>query len=70
MAPFGVTEAKKLATDKGYELVGDALPVDEHFELLGKKDAKFYELQAHRNGRLDRGRLVEANDPKWKSVVR
>jgi hypothetical protein len=62
--PFGVTEAKKLATDGGYELIGEPRPVDEHFELLGKKDSKFYELEAHRDGKVD-ARQVDATDPRW-----
>ncbi len=70
MTPFGMSEAKSLAVGKGYELVGEPRAVDEHFELLAKKDAKFYELRAHRSGRLERARTVEANDAKWKSVIR
>jgi len=70
MPPFGAADAKKLVSAKGYELIGEPLPVDEHFELLSKKDAKFFEVQAHRNGRVSAGRQVEANDVKWKSVVR
>ena len=68
--PFGAEEANKLVTDKGYELVGKLRPVDEHFELLGKKGGKFYELHAHRGGKLVRARLVDATDPKWGSSVR
>lgn len=70
MTPFGVTEAKMLVTAKRYEMVGEPRAVDEHFEVLAKKDAKFYELHAHRSGQLERARTVEANDPKWKSVIR
>lgn len=70
MAPFGMTQAKDLVTTKGYELVGEPRAVDEHFEVLAKKDAKLYELHAHRSGRLERARIVEANDPKWKPVIR
>ena len=67
--PFGVTEAKKLATDKGYELLIEPHQVDEHFELLGKKDDSYYELEAHRDGKVD-ARLVDATDPKWGSSIR
>ena len=67
--PFGVTEAKKLATDKGYELLIEPRPVDEHFELLGKKDGSYYELEAHRDGKVD-ARLVDATDPKWGPSIR
>jgi sporulation protein YlmC with PRC-barrel domain len=61
---FGATEAKKLATDKGYEPLVEPRPVDEHFELLGKKDGVYYDLGAHRDGKVD-ARLVDATDPKW-----
>jgi hypothetical protein len=69
-SPFGPEEANKLVTDKGYEIVGELRPVDRHFELLGKKDGKFYELHAHRDDRLVRARLVDATDPKWGQLVR
>ena len=61
---FGATEAKKLATDKGYEPLVEPRPVDEHFELLGKKDGVYYDLGAHRDGKVD-AELVDATDPKW-----
>jgi hypothetical protein len=69
-AAFGPDVANKLVTDKGYVMVGTLQPVDEHFELLGKKDGKFYELHAHRDGKLVRARVVQATDPKWGSLVR
>lgn len=68
--PFSVLDAQRLAKDKGYEVVGDTRAVDEHFELLGKKDGAFHELDAHRDGNLVTGRRVEAGDPKWGSLVR
>lgn len=68
--PFGLAEAKKLVTDNGYELIGEPRPVKKHFELLGKKDGKFAELHAHRDGKLVRARPVDATDPKWGSLVR
>lgn len=68
--PFGPPEANRLVSDKGYERVGELRPVDQHFELLGKKDGKFYELHAHRDGKLVRARPVDATDPKWGPLVR
>jgi hypothetical protein len=62
--PFGMTEAKKLATDNGYELLVEPRPVGDHFELLGKMDGKYYELEVQRDGKVD-ARLVAATDPKW-----
>ncbi len=67
---FGAVDAQKLVSDGGYVMVGELKAVDEHFELLGKKDGKFYELHARRGGKLIRHRTVEANDPKWGSLVR
>lgn len=66
--PFGATEAQKLASDKGYELIVEPRPFDEHFELLGKNDGTYYELEAHRDGKVD-ARLVDATDPKWGASI-
>lgn len=63
--PFGVTEAKQLVSTSGYELVGEIRPVDEHFELLGKKDGTLYELHAHVDGKLVRARPVQPGDLRW-----
>ena len=59
-----MTEAKKLASDKGFELIVEPRPVDKHFELLGKKDGIYYELVARCDGKVD-ARQVDAADPKW-----
>lgn len=64
-APFGETEAKQLVATSGYELVGEIRPVDEHFELLGKKDGTVYELHAHVDGKLVRARPVQPGDLRW-----
>ncbi len=70
MTPFAAADAVKLVKDGGYELVGEPKPVDEHFEALGKKDGKFYELIAKRDAKITQGRLVDATDPRWGSMVR
>lgn len=67
---FGPADAQRLGAAQGYELVGEPRPVDRHFELLGKKDGKYFELHAHRDGRIVRARPVEAGDPKWGTVIR
>ena len=69
-AAFGAADAQRLVTGQGYEQVGEPRMVDQHFELLGKKDGKYFELHAHRDGRLVRARPVELGDPKWGSVIR
>jgi hypothetical protein len=68
--PFGPAEAQKLAREGGYELVGEPKPVDDHFELLGKKGGKFFELRANRTGKLIQQRTVDASDPRWGTMVR
>ncbi len=70
MAPFAAADVVKLVKDGGFELVGEPKPVDEHFEALGKKDGKFYELIAKRDAKITQGRLVDATDPRWGSMVR
>jgi hypothetical protein len=69
-APFGITEVKALVVKNGYEMIGDMRPVDNHFEVLGKKNGTFSELRVDREGQLKRTRAVEANDPRWGSLVR
>jgi hypothetical protein len=67
---FGDAEAQTLVKGKGYEIVGAPRAVDEHFEVLGKKDGKFYELHAHRDGKVVRDHMVESADPRWGTLVR
>jgi hypothetical protein len=69
-APFGTVEIKALVVKNGYEMIGDMRPVDNHFEVLGKKDGKFSELRINRDGKFNRTRAVEANDARWGSLVR
>jgi hypothetical protein len=69
-APFGIVEIKALVVKNGYEMIGDMRPVDNHFEVLGKKDGKFSELRVDRDGQMKRTRAVEANDARWGSLVR
>lgn len=49
---FGPAEAKKLATDKGYQLKADAVPVKKHFRANATKDGKSYVIDMHRDGRI------------------
>ena len=39
-------------------------------DAYGKKDGKYFELHAHRDGRFVRARPVELGDPKWGAVIR
>lgn len=54
----------------GYEPIGDPVPEKKHFEVLAKKDVKFYEVHAHRNGDVKHERVVDASNTKWGSLVR
>ncbi len=69
VAMFGPAEAKTNITGKGYELVGDLMPVKNHFEALGKKGADFFEVHAHRDGEVKEARKVDKTDPKWGSKI-
>ncbi|WP_439543636.1 hypothetical protein [Hyphomicrobium sp.] len=68
-APFGPAEAKAVVTKAGYEPVGEPKAEKKHFEVLGKKDGKFFALDAHRNGDVKHVHAVDASDPKWGSLV-
>jgi translation initiation factor IF-1 len=69
-APFGPVEAKAMVTKAGYETVGEPKPEKKHFEVLGKKDGKFFAVDAHRNGEIKKVHAVDASDPKWGTLVR
>lgn len=69
VTPFGVAEAKKEATDGGYEVVGAPRAEKKHFEMLAKKDGKYFEVHAHRDGQLKGIREVDKSDPKWGTAV-
>lgn len=49
---FGAAEAKKLATDKGYQLTADPVPMKKHFRAAATKDGKSYDIDLHRDGRV------------------
>ena len=68
--PFGPVEAKAEVTKAGYEIIGEPKPEKKHFEILGKKDGKFYELHAHKGGDVKNIRTVDATDPKWGPMVK
>lgn len=52
-ALFGATEAKKLASDKGYTLTSEPVAEKKHFTATGTKAGKTYELDMHRNGSVE-----------------
>ena len=63
-AAFGVDEAKKLATDKGYTLQGDPVAEKKHFTAKATKDGKSYDLDLHRNGTIRAEIAFNADDAK------
>jgi hypothetical protein len=62
--------AKEMVAKGGYEVVGEPRPEKKHFEVLGKKDGRYYEVHAHRDGSLKGIHRVDAKDPKWGTLVR
>jgi hypothetical protein len=62
--------AKVMVQKAGYEVIGEPRPKKKHFEVLGKKDGKFYEVHAHADGDLKGIHTVDASDPKWGSLVK
>jgi hypothetical protein len=49
---FGASEAKQLATDKGYQVTADPVPMKKHFRAAATKDGKSYDIDLHRDGRI------------------
>lgn len=66
---FSAVDAKKLATDKGYQVVGDAQPEKKHFQMLGKKDGKYYAVDAHADGSVKELRTVDKSDIRWGPMI-
>jgi hypothetical protein len=50
---FGSVEARNVATEKGYQVSGEPVATKKHFTVMATKDGKNYELQVHRNGRIE-----------------
>ncbi len=63
-------DAKAAAVKAGYEVLGEPIAERRHLALLGKKDGKFFELHARRDGSLASMRTVEASDKKWGTLVK
>lgn len=68
-ATFDVAGASAAIAKAGYTVVGEALPVKKHFEALAKKDDKFFEVHARRDGSVDEIKSVDKTDPKWGSQI-
>lgn len=68
--PFGPEEAKAIVTKAGYEVVGEPRREKKHFEVLAKKDGKFFEVHAHRNGKVKHERPVDQANSKWGTLVK
>jgi hypothetical protein len=62
--------AKDMVAKGGYEVVGEPRPEKKHFEVLGKKDGQYFEVHAHRDGSLKGVHRVDAQDPKWGTLLR
>lgn len=69
MAAFSMDDAKKTILAKGYELVGEPQKVSQHFEALGRKNAEYFEVHAHRDGAVKEARKLDKTDPKWGAQI-
>lgn len=49
---FRAAEARKLATDKGYEVTTDPVPMKKHFRVAAMKGGKAFDIDLHRDGRI------------------
>jgi len=68
-AVFSAAQAMKIAADDGYAVIAEPRREKKHFQLLGKKDGKFFAFDAHRDGSLKALREVDKKDPTWGSSL-
>lgn len=66
---FTADDAKKAAIAKGYDVIGTPDAVKKHFEMLGRKEGRYFEVHAHRDGEVKEARVVEKSDPKWGAQI-
>lgn len=67
---FSPDDAKAIVTKAGYEPIGDPRPKKKHYEVLAKKDGKYVEVHAHRNGDVKHERPVDATNGKWAALIK
>jgi hypothetical protein len=52
LASVGWSEAKKLASDNGYQLTTDPVPTKRRLGATATKSGKPYEIDLHRDGKI------------------
>jgi hypothetical protein len=62
-------EALKAARAAGYATLGDPVRKPKHFEVLGKRDARFTELHIELDGHIRKMKPVDRHDPKWAHAI-
>ena len=67
---FTAVEAKKLATDKGYTLQGEPVAEKKHFTANATKGGKSYELDLHRDGKIEEKTAFSMDDAKKEIVAK
>lgn len=67
--PFEAADATKAVKDNGYEVVGEPKQERKHFAVLGKKEGKYYEIHARRNGKVKQIRPVDKTDLTWGPMI-
>lgn len=68
--PHGIdiAAARKAARTAGYRTVGEPRRKAKHFEILGEKDGRYFELHAHADG-IRHEKPVATDDPKWSAEL-
>ncbi|MBJ7544923.1 hypothetical protein JDN41_15320 [Rhodomicrobium udaipurense] len=66
---FFASDARKLAADKGYQIVGEPQQEKKHFQMLARKDGKYYAIDAHRDGSVKELRNVDKSDIRWGPMI-
>jgi hypothetical protein len=62
-------DALKAATAAGFATLGEPRRKPRHFEVLGKRDARFTELHIELDGHIRKMKPVERHDPKWAHAI-
>lgn len=67
---FTAAEAKKLAVEKGYALTSEPVAEKKHFVAKATKDGKAYDLDLHRDGRIEEKTAFGIEDAKKEIVAK
>ncbi len=62
---FLMADAKTQIAAKGYDVIGEPTLVKKHFEALALRGSEYFEVHAHRDGRIVEARKIVKTDPRW-----